>query len=174
MNNRSTSRPGTHPKGFSLIELLIVVSIILIIAAIAIPNLLRSRMAANESSAVANLRVLNNAEVTYAMTYNSGYTAGLNVLGPPPAGTQSSATAADLTDQTLAGMTALGTNTTFMKSGYNFTYTPTGTFPAVISYSVNADPQKRGVSGQKSFFTNEPLVIRSNSNGVATSSDNPI
>ncbi len=59
-------------KGFSLIELLIVVAIILIIAAIAIPNLLRSRIAANEASAVGSLRTINTAEVTYASTYPTG------------------------------------------------------------------------------------------------------
>lgn len=64
----------SKPKGFSLIELLIVVAIILIIAAIAIPNLLRARMAANESSAVATIRSINSAEVTYNSTYPSvGY-----------------------------------------------------------------------------------------------------
>ena len=63
-------------KGFSLIELLIVVAIILIIAAIAIPNLLRSRIAANEASAVGSMRTINTAEITYASTYPSvGYSA---------------------------------------------------------------------------------------------------
>ena len=69
-------------RGFSLIELLIVVAIILIIAAIAIPNLLRSRIAANQASAVGSLRTLNTAEITYATTYNTGYTANLRELGP--------------------------------------------------------------------------------------------
>ena len=70
-------------KGFSLIELLIVVAIILIIAAIAIPNLLRSRIAANEASAVGSLRTINTAEVTYASTYPAvGFAPDLNTLGP--------------------------------------------------------------------------------------------
>jgi len=69
-------------KGFSLIELLIVVAIILIIAAIAIPNLLRSRMAANEASAVGSLRTINTAEVTYQTTYpNVGFAANIGALG---------------------------------------------------------------------------------------------
>ena len=74
------------PRGFSLIELLIVVAIILIIAAIAIPNLLRSRIAANQASAVGSLRTLNTAEVTYSTTYNTGYSATLADLGPGTAG----------------------------------------------------------------------------------------
>jgi len=70
-------------KGFSLIELLIVVAIILIIAAIAIPNLLRSRMAANESAAASTIRTLNTAQVAFSTTYPQiGYAASLTVLGP--------------------------------------------------------------------------------------------
>src|ERR1700746_2908754 len=69
-------------KGFSLIELLIVVAIILIIAAIAIPNLLRARMAANESSAVASIRTINTAEITYNSTYPTvGFSGTLQALG---------------------------------------------------------------------------------------------
>jgi prepilin-type N-terminal cleavage/methylation domain-containing protein len=161
-------------RGFSLIELMIVALIILVIAAIAIPNLLRSKMAANESSAVATLRVLNNAEVTYNMTYNSGYTGGLNVLGPPPIGQQPTYLSSDLVDLNLSGHESLGSDTGCVKSGYQFAYTPTGTFPAVSYYSFNGDPLARGSSGQRSFFTDEPLVIRANATARAAASDNPI
>src|SRR2546428_10388950 len=75
-----------NSKGFSLIELLIVVAIILIIAAIAIPNLLRSRIAANQASAVGSLRTLNTANITYASTYNTGYSSALSYLGPAAGG----------------------------------------------------------------------------------------
>src|ERR1043165_5594652 len=102
-------------QGFSLIELLIVVAIILIIAAIAIPNLLRARMQANEASAVASIHAINNAEISYSSAFPTiGYTASLANLGdggtsPCPG----SATASCYIDSNLAGGT---------KSGYAFTY----------------------------------------------------
>jgi type IV pilus assembly protein PilA len=93
-------------KGFSLIELLIVVAIILIIAAIAIPNLLRSRMAANEASAVGSLRTINTAEVTFSTTYPTVGFAALANLGGAAAScagaTYASSANACLVDQVLA------------------------------------------------------------------------
>jgi len=163
-------------SGFSLVELLIVVAIILIIAAIAIPNLVRSRIAANEASAVSTLRMLNNAEVTFALTFSSGYTENFTRLGPPPAGTQADFNRADLVDPVLAGLGAGGGATSFTKSGYTFAYTPIGgsTIGAVTSYQITSDPQIRGSSGQRSFFTNEPLLIRFNASVAATVSDAPL
>jgi type IV pilus assembly protein PilA len=164
-------------SGFSLIELLIVVAIILIIAAIAIPNLLRSKMAANEASATSTLRMLNNAEVMYAATYSSGYTDGFNRLGPPTGGQQPDFNNADLVDLVLSGRTGTGNNTSFSKGGYIFAYQAAGTnttFGAIAAYQVSADPQARGSTGQRSFFTNEPLVIRANSSTTATANDLPL
>src|ERR1700674_4030337 len=135
-------------KGFSLIELLIVVAIILIIAAIAMPNLLRSKMAANEASAVGSLRTLNTACVTYSTTYGT-YPPTLASLGPD-AGGGASSTTADLIDSVLS---AGG------KSAYLFPFTPGA---SSLSYQINADPVTRGQTGQRSFFTDSSGVIRSN------------
>jgi type II secretory pathway pseudopilin PulG len=154
--------------------LLIVVAIILIIAAIAIPNLLRSRIAANEASATASLRTLNTAQVTYASTYNSGFTDDLRKLGAPSGSAQPDATAADLVDPVLSGNTAGGTPTSFSKNGFTFTYTPTGTYGFIAVYTLAADPVARGSSGQRSFFTDQSAVIRANATGTASVSDNPI
>lgn len=153
-------------RGFSLIELLIVVAIILIIAAIAIPNLLRSRIAANQASAVGSLRTFNTAEITYASTYNTGYSSAMSYLAPPASGNPTS-TAAGLVDSVLASGT---------KSGYTFSYTPSGTASTGRTdvYSFNADPVTVGTTGTNHYFTDQSGVIRQNSTATAGASDSPI
>lgn len=159
--------------GFSLVELLIVVAIILVIAAIAIPNLLRSRLAANEASATSSLRTLNTAEVTYVATYKSGFTDTLNRLGPSSTGTPD-VNNADLVDPVLSGRSTGGGTNTFIKAGYTFTYTPVGAFPSISQYNINANPQVRGNTGQRSFFSDASAVVRSNATTAASASDAPI
>jgi prepilin-type N-terminal cleavage/methylation domain-containing protein len=162
-------------RGFSLIELLIVVAIILIIAAIAIPNLLRSRIAANQASAVGSLRTLNTAEITYATTYNTGYTATLGDLGPPAAGANPAATAAGLIDSVLAGNNG-ATATSSVKSGYQFVYTPAGTDLSgrINTYGITATPITVGTTGTNYYYTDMSGVIRQNSTAVAGSTDSPL
>src|ERR1051326_7940095 len=120
-------------KGFSFIELLIVVAIILIIAAIAIPNLLRSRIAANEASAVGSIRTLNTAEVTYASTYpNLGFTCTLAALGP--AGSVATSASAGLVDSVLGSG---------VKSGYSFVLTgcvAAGSTGINVTYTSQGSP----------------------------------
>ncbi len=164
-------------RGFSLIELLIVVAIILIIAAIAIPNLLRSRIAANQASAVGSLRTLNTAEVTYATTYNTGYSSTLGDLGPAPSGGTPVATAAGLVDEVLSGSAAgTATATTSSKSGYTFTYTTGGTDTSgkINTYSFTATPISVGTTGTNFYYTDQSGVIRQNSTAVAGSTDSPL
>jgi type IV pilus assembly protein PilA len=147
-------------KGFSLIELLIVVAIILIIAAIAIPNLLRSKMSANEASAVGSLRSINTACVSYSTTYGAGYPPTLVSLGPPAPATAANA---DLIDSVLAAGT---------KSGYTFVYTVGGV--GNTTYTNVADPVTRGTTGQRGFFTDQSGVIRFDAVATATVTSAPL
>ena len=149
-------------KGFSLIELLIVVAIILIIAAIAIPNLLKSKMAANESSAVGSIRTLNTGMVTFsAQCPNLGYPLTLTLMGPGPG----DCTGANIVDNVL-GVAAP------VKSGYSFTYAAGAPTAGVVNtYTLNADPLNRGTTGQRSFFTDQTGVIRYNQAAAAVVTD---
>ena len=160
-------------KGFSLIELLIVVAIILIIAAIAIPNLLRARISANEASAVSSLRTMNTACITYNSTYGQ-YPTDLSNLAPVAAGTTPNSTSADLLDQVLAPPTA-GTLTS-TKSGYNFTYAPgvSGGGPTNQTYTVTAAPVSANQTGIRYFFTDQSGVVRANNGAAATASSTPL
>ena len=152
-------------KGFSLIELLIVVAIILIIAAIAIPNLLRSKMAANEASAVGSLRTLNTSSVEYSTEYG-GYPGTLAVLGPIASGGTASSTLADMIDSVLV---------TGSKSGYSFTWSAgTVSNGNYLNYSITAQPTSPGVTGQRYFYTDQSGVIRGAQGAAATAASTPL
>jgi prepilin-type N-terminal cleavage/methylation domain-containing protein len=135
--------------GFTLIELMIVVAIIAIIAAIAIPNLLRSRMQSNESSAIGNLRTINGSEVAYHAA-NSQYAVAFD-------------------DLTTATPPFLDGNWAAAKSGYMFTLGG-----AVQNFTANADPATVGTTGNRYFYTDSSGVIRFATGGAATAASTPI
>jgi prepilin-type N-terminal cleavage/methylation domain-containing protein len=159
----STSRRNKE-AGFSLIELLIVVAIILIIAAIAIPNYLNARMAANEASAVQSIRTIQSGLSAYISTYPAvGFPAQLVHLGPGAAvPCISSSTQACLIDSVLANGT---------KAGYVLTYVQDASSTPSIGYTLNADPTLRGSTGHRSFYSDQPGVIRFNSAAAAAITD---
>ena len=146
-------------KGFSLIELLIVVAIILIIAAIAIPNLIKSKMAANEASAVGSLRTINTAEQTYSSTYGTGFTQ-LSILG-----------SSGLIDNVLANG---------KKSGYSLVASEVASSGGGTSlnpytqYTSNGDPITAGTTGTRSFCSDESGVIRWVTTGTCNSTAAPL
>jgi prepilin-type N-terminal cleavage/methylation domain-containing protein len=146
-------------KGFSLIELLIVVAIILIIAAIAIPNLLRARIAANESSAVASVRTINTAQVSYNSAYPTvGFASGLTPLAGDCSGsTIPTSSNACLIDSQLASGT---------KSGYTFSVSASGT-PASTYYAVS-NPQTQNTTGVRSFCSVADAVVRYSTSSMST------
>jgi type IV pilus assembly protein PilA len=156
-SDRSKNQKMRKYKGFSLIELLIVVAIILIIAAIAIPNLLRARMAANESSAVASVRTINTGMVTYNSTYPTiGYATALTNLGGVSPCTPSSTTAC-LVDSVLSAGA---------KSGYNFAATGSGGPPQSAYYATGV-PITLNQTGIRSFCSFEDAVLRVQPTGAA-------
>lgn len=158
-------------KGFSLIELLIVVAIILIIAAIAIPNLLRARMAANESSAVASVRTVTTGEITYQSAYPTvGYAPALvNLGGALGAACVPSSTTACLIDSVLANN---GNPAGSGKSGYSFT-TGTGTVAGGVNvgYTVLAKPITVNQTGIRAFCAMEDAIVRVDPLGACSNTE---
>ena len=140
-------------KGFSLIELLVVVAVVLILAAIAVPNLLRARRAANESSSVASLRAIASGQMAYRHT--QGAYATLAGLG---------------SESVIDSVLASGS-----KSGYLFASDP-GTDPT-MQFTAAAEPAVSsgiGASGTRFYFVSEDQVIRFNSGAPADSTSSPL
>jgi type IV pilus assembly protein PilA len=170
---------GLATTGLVLGYLGLMIIPVTIVAAIAIPNLLHARVAANEASAVGSLRVINTAAISYAATFENGFPSSLDVLGSAPGG-ESACKHASLIDAPLASG---------RKSGYVFTYTPV--FPGnsaapVISpkaaakgctaggasgYTVTADPMQRGTTGRRSFYTDQSGIIRFSGNGESATAN---
>lgn len=158
--------------GFSLIELLIVVGIILIVAGIAIPSLLRSRIAANEAATASALKTIGTANVVYFSLFNQGYAGTLAQLGPTSGGCATvSSGCADLIDSLLSGVNPA--TATPAKSGYRFTYyapsaTPTPTTPNT-AWAIVATPVGPGSSGISTFcFDNSNIIWKDVSGGTTT------
>ena len=158
-------------KGFSLIELLIVVAIILIIASIAIPNLLRARMAANESSAVASVRTITTGEIEYQNAYPTvGYAPALvNLGGALGAACVPSSTTACLIDSVLANN---GNPAGGGKSGYQFT-TGTGTVVSGVNsgFTIKAAPNTINQTGIRAFCAEEDAVVRVDPLGACSNTE---
>ncbi|HXJ97139.1 MAG TPA: pili assembly chaperone [Terriglobia bacterium] len=148
--------------GFSVIELVIVVAIIMVILVIAVPGLLHTTIARNQGAALSSLRIVNAAEFNYKSLYNKGFSSTLAELGPPASG-DSSPAAAGLVDAAIASG---------KKSGYTFTYTAAPPVDGVIQhYTLTANPITPGATGQTFYFTDESNKIRVNSSHPASASD---
>lgn len=163
-SKRENQRNRKSQAGFSLIELLVVVAVILVIAAIAIPNYIQSKMRSNEASAAQSLRNISTAEILYSSTYGINFST--NLLQLSGTGINPDQNNAGLIDEVLAGGT---------KSGYVITYTPltNDAFGHTATYSVTADPQTSN-TGQRHFYTDQTCVIRVNGTVQAGPTDLPL
>jgi type IV pilus assembly protein PilA len=170
MNALGTMKKTRRQQGFSLIELLIVVAIILIIAAIAIPNMLASRKAANQASAVSGLRTVTSGAVSYSVTYGNGYPPSMTTLGG--LGATATCNVAILIDPVIASST--------QKAGYQYGYSGQGgnvvTVPAGCStpgfngYLLTAAPISVGLTGNMSYCSTEQGILYFDASGATAGS----
>jgi prepilin-type N-terminal cleavage/methylation domain-containing protein len=152
-----------NQKGFSLIELLLVVGVILIISAIAVPSFLRSRMRANEGSAIASIRTIDTAAVTYSVSYpDLGFPTNLTSLGGADPCTASSTTACLIDDTVAQGA----------KSGYAFVWVGDGATPSV-SFTITGTPLAPGSMGQSMYCSDQTGVIHFDPSGAACTNASP-
>jgi type IV pilus assembly protein PilA len=139
-------RHNNRRRGFSLIEMLIVVSIILIIITFAVPKFLKAQMSAHELGAIKAIQTIHQGEVQYQSQY-SRYATSLQELGPPASG-PATPSAGDLIGNDLAGGE---------KGGYKFTLTGNAG-----GYTISAVPVTFGSSGSRTFFSDQTMVIHQN------------
>jgi type IV pilus assembly protein PilA len=140
------NRASASRRGFSLIELLIVISIILIIITMAVPKFNQAKRFANETGAISAIRGIHEAQVQYQSQYGR-FATSLAELGPPQSGAATPASA-DLIDATFAAG---------VKSGYKLTVTGNQS-----GYSINANPEIFGTTGTRTFYSDQTMVIRAN------------
>lgn len=161
-------------QGFSLVELLVVVAIVLIIAAIAIPNLLRSKMRANEASATASLRTMGTANAVYYAIYRLGYAGSLAQLGPTSAACATEGSAcADLMDSTISGINP--STATPDKAGYRFNYYTPSASPTIdapnSTWSAVGAPTAPGNTGTSTFCVDQRGPVWKDTSGNRTTAD---
>lgn len=155
MSEVNKMRRRNRDRGFSLIELIIVVTIILIIAAFALPKIMKSQIPAHEASAIASIQAIHESEMIYSSMHpDVGYTADLSTLG---------GTAQGGGEQTIDNNLASG-----RRSGYTFTYTPGEKVNGAIrSYTLTAVPDQIGTTGQRRFYSDESGEVHYNGGGPA-------